>query len=482
MTSSSTRNCGTVANSSARTHLCKRRQRPTSWLLAAAAILAVSSVSRNAGAGNSVGVSALQPALNKANTRNIKSTSASSTALEYVATPETETESSSQDQQQLRKLEQLLRLEFSLEKTNSKNGASNHNQLGWTVISATLPKHPRALRTVVKKTKKKLQRKEPKKLQVKQKKQTSIQVVNQPAASTAAKPKKRVTLAQTARRKVPIRTASPTSTSKSAFTTTPSRLSSKAIQVPRRSATNPTTTLQNKRPSKESVYWLRTPPSSKDASTTKTPLLTRQEEITLTQQIRALREAEHVRDTHLALQQQQQPHHTESSSSNDDDWTESQWATACGFANPLELRRVLRRGQEAQARLVEANMGLVTNLAKRHYASLKYALEAGGGVGTILTLQDCLQDGHIGLMAAAERFDAGRNVRFSTYATWWIRQRILRGISDSSRIIRLPAYGTKRQQENSVVASCCFAFIYFCCCTNQLLSPPFFLILQSTRC
>ena len=88
-------------------------------------------------------------------------------------------------------------------------------------------------------------------------------------------------------------------------------------------------------------------------------------------------------------------------------------------------------------------MGLVTNIAKRQYQSMKYALEAGvGSVGTILTLQDCIQEGQLGVLAAAERFDPSRQVKFTTYATWWIRQRILRGINDSSRIIRLPAYGT----------------------------------------
>jgi len=63
-------------------------------------------------------------------------------------------------------------------------------------------------------------------------------------------------------------------------------------------------------------------------------------------------------------------------------------------------------------------------------------------MGTILTLQDMIQEGNLGLMEAAERFDPNRGFRFSTYAAYWVRQRILRCIADHSRIIRLPAHGT----------------------------------------
>jgi len=78
---------------------------------------------------------------------------------------------------------------------------------------------------------------------------------------------------------------------------------------------------------------------------------------------------------------------------------------------------------------------------------LKQATEAGGGVGTILTLQDMIQEGNLGLMKAAERFEPERGFRFSTYATYWIRQRILRCISDTSRVIRLPAHGRSKIYE-----------------------------------
>jgi DNA-directed RNA polymerase sigma subunit (sigma70/sigma32) len=180
----------------------------------------------------------------------------------------------------------------------------------------------------------------------------------------------------------------------------------------------------------DSVYWLRTTPASKDSSA----LLTRQEEVLLTSRIRSLRAAEEVRDGYLATL-----------CCGDDlcisEFKEDHWATACGFASPQELRKVIRQGQQARSHLVQANIGLVVSIAKKHHASLKQALEAGNGVGTTLTLQDCLQEGQIGLIKAAERFDPARNVRFSTYATWWIRQRICGAIQDTSRIIRLPAHG-----------------------------------------
>ena len=71
---------------------------------------------------------------------------------------------------------------------------------------------------------------------------------------------------------------------------------------------------------------------------------------------------------------------------------------------------------------------------------MKQATQSGG-MGTILTLQDMVQEGNLGIMQAAERYEPERGFRFSTYATYWVRQRILRAISDSSRIIRLPAHG-----------------------------------------
>ena len=156
-------------------------------------------------------------------------------------------------------------------------------------------------------------------------------------------------------------------------------------------------------------------------------LLNRDEEGILTNQLRSMREAIRIRDDLLAATNEVP--------------TEDEWARTYGVS-PVELRRIMYEGKEARSVLVSANEGLVTSIAKRHYYALKQATESGGGVGTILTLHDMIQEGNMGIMKAAERFEPERGLRFSTYATYWIRQRILKAISDSSRIIRLPAHGT----------------------------------------
>lgn len=155
-------------------------------------------------------------------------------------------------------------------------------------------------------------------------------------------------------------------------------------------------------------------------------LLDKSQERKLTVSIRSLRRAIRIRD--------------ELVEKSDSVPSEGEWAAACDLT-VIGLRRAMYEGQQARTVLVSANAGLVTAIAKRQLSALKYATEAGGGVGTILTLQDLIQEGNLGLMQAAERFEAARGYRFSTYATYWIKQRILRAISDSSRIIRLPAHG-----------------------------------------
>ncbi|OEU13518.1 Sigma2 domain of RNA polymerase sigma factor, partial [Fragilariopsis cylindrus CCMP1102] len=159
-------------------------------------------------------------------------------------------------------------------------------------------------------------------------------------------------------------------------------------------------------------------------------LLTHDEEREITYSIRDLHKAVKIRDE---LEDDEFP-------------TEEDWAKACGL-EVMVLRRIMSKGQEARTVLVSANAGLVTSIAKRHYHALKQATDAMGGVGTILTLQDMIQEGNFGLMKAAERFEPERGWRFSTYATYWIRQRILRSISDSSRVIRLPAHVTATLQK-----------------------------------
>jgi Sec-independent protein translocase protein TatA len=143
--------------------------------------------------------------------------------------------------------------------------------------------------------------------------------------------------------------------------------------------------------------------------------LSREQEYQMTHSIRSLRRAVRIRDAlaqqkeersatfHTQQQQQQQEPPMISAYSdsydddlehdhvNDDDFpTERQWADACGLS-VMDLRRVMAEGQEARTILVSANAGLVTSIAKRHYHALKRATEAGGGVGTILSLQDMVQ-------------------------------------------------------------------------------------------
>ena len=92
-----------------------------------------------------------------------------------------------------------------------------------------------------------------------------------------------------------------------------------------------------------------------------------------------------------------------------------------------ELRRTVRDGEDAQQMFVQSNLRLVVSIAKKYQAS-----------GVLLL--DLIQDGNLGLMHAVEKFDWRRGFRFSTYATWWIRQAITRGISNTGRTIRLPAH------------------------------------------
>jgi DNA-directed RNA polymerase sigma subunit (sigma70/sigma32) len=135
--------------------------------------------------------------------------------------------------------------------------------------------------------------------------------------------------------------------------------------------------------------------------------------------------------------------------------TEEEWAEACEFS-VMELRQVMHDGREARSKLVASNAGLVTQIAKRHYWTLKRSNQDGRGVGTILTMQDLIQEGNLGLMEAAERFDPSKGFRFSTYATWWVRQRVLRSIADYSRVIRLPVHG---EFSNPVIRLVSFIFL-----------------------
>lgn len=180
----------------------------------------------------------------------------------------------------------------------------------------------------------------------------------------------------------------------------------------------------------------------KSGASASSSLLTRDEERQITNKIRALRRVVHIRDE--LIEENESCSLFEPSFGNDHDCypTEEEWAKACEL-DTSSLRTVMSEGKEARSLLVSANAGLVKHIAKRHYYVLKRMTTAAGGVGTILTLQDMIQEGNLGLMKAAERFEPERGFRFSTYATYWIRQRILQSITDSSRVIRLPVHVTE---------------------------------------
>lgn len=143
-------------------------------------------------------------------------------------------------------------------------------------------------------------------------------------------------------------------------------------------------------------------------------LLNRNEEVVLAREIQVLIKWEELRE---ALEQQllRPPTYTE-------------WAAAIRPDMTVqELKKQIRRSLRAKAALTESNIRLVVSIAKKHR-------------NRGLSFQDLSQEGILGLTRACEKFDPERGFRFSTYATWWIKQSINRAIADHSRTIRLPVH------------------------------------------
>jgi RNA polymerase sigma factor (sigma-70 family) len=129
------------------------------------------------------------------------------------------------------------------------------------------------------------------------------------------------------------------------------------------------------------------------------PLLTKDDEVRLAKAIEAGNEARAILDSTGELQ----------------------------AARRRDLRRQAQDGEGAQRTFVQSNLRLVVSIAKKYQASG-------------LPLLDLIQEGNLGLMHAVEKFDWRKGFKFSTYATWWIRQAITRGIANTGRTIRLPVH------------------------------------------
>ncbi len=113
-------------------------------------------------------------------------------------------------------------------------------------------------------------------------------------------------------------------------------------------------------------------------------------------------------------------------SENDHYPTTKEWAALVSMPL-LKFRRRLMLGRRAKEKMVQSNLRLVVSIAKKY-------MNRG------LSFQDLIQEGSLGLIRAAEKFDHEKGYKFSTYATWWIRQAITRAIADQSRTIRLPVH------------------------------------------
>ena len=142
----------------------------------------------------------------------------------------------------------------------------------------------------------------------------------------------------------------------------------------------------------------------------KVPLLNAEEEIEFAQKM----EAGVVAKEKIAILEKRLPHVDEKEAKELRDEIKS-------------LQKDLDAGDEAKKRLAEANLRLVVSIAKRY-------------VGRGMLFLDLIQEGNLGLIKAVEKFDCRKGFKFSTYATWWIRQAITRAIADQARTIRIPVH------------------------------------------
>lgn len=141
-------------------------------------------------------------------------------------------------------------------------------------------------------------------------------------------------------------------------------------------------------------------------------LLRAEEEIELARKIADLLELERIRDDLM--------------DGLDHEPTDAEWADAVDMPL-LAFQKRLHLGRRAKDKMVQSNLRLVVSIAKKY-------MNRG------LSFQDLIQEGSLGLIRAAEKFDHEKGYKFSTYATWWIRQAITRAIADQSRTIRLPVH------------------------------------------
>jgi len=142
-------------------------------------------------------------------------------------------------------------------------------------------------------------------------------------------------------------------------------------------------------------------------------LLRPEEEIQLAREISQLLHWEHVKIS-LREKLQREP-------------TSPEWTAACKVSDVKKFRSILHNARRAKERMVAANLRLVVSIAKRY-------------VNRGMSLQDLIQEGSLGLIRAAEKFDSEKGFKFSTYATWWVKQAVTRAIADHSRTIRLPVH------------------------------------------